>query len=54
MDTARTITLTGIRVGISALSYSASVTTMSFDDFPVRNLADPEPTTGLGAEQTAP
>ncbi len=28
--------------------------TMNFDDFRVRNLVSPEPTTSLGAEQNRP
>jgi hypothetical protein len=50
VGTAQVITLAGIRIGLSAYSFSANVRTMNFDNFRVRALVNPEPTTGLGNE----
>jgi len=54
VGTSQTITLTGVRVGLSAFSYTANVMTMNFDDFRLRNLVNPEPTPTVGTEQPKP
>jgi hypothetical protein len=46
--------MASIKAGQSAFSYTSNVTTMTFDDFRVRNLVNPEPTTSLGSEQPKP
>ncbi|MGH2554263.1 MAG: hypothetical protein ACRDHO_00905 [Actinomycetota bacterium] len=39
-----------LRVGLTAFSFTANVRTMNFDNFRVRSLVSPEPTTSLGNE----
>jgi hypothetical protein len=50
VGTTQNIALAPIRVGLTAFSFAANVMTMNFDNFRVRSLVSPEPTTGLGNE----
>jgi hypothetical protein len=50
VGTTQNIPLAPIRVGLTAFSFAANVMTMNFDNFRVRSLVNPEPTTGMGNE----
>jgi len=50
VGTTQTITLTPIRIGLTAFSSTGNLKTMSFDNFRVRLLVNPEPTTAQGIE----
>jgi hypothetical protein len=50
VGTPQVITLGPIRIGLTAFSFSANVRTMNFDNFRVRSLISPEPTSGVGSE----
>lgn len=50
VGTPQVIVLGPIRIGLTAFSSTGNVMTMNFDDFRVRRLVNPEPTTALGIE----
>lgn len=50
VGTTQSINLAGIRIGLTAFSFTGNLKTMNFDNLRVRALVNPEPTSSLGNE----